>query len=385
MALLIVSGIFVALSALPLAMFLKNLQMFRPAQSDPALLEQAQAIGMSVLIPARNESSSIRAALESILSSTHQEFEVLVLDDASEDDTAAIVQAIATDSPRVQLHHSAGLPEGWNGKQNACWQLAQLARYDHLLFLDADVRLTEDALTRILAEQKYREAPLVSGFPLQETGTIAEKMLIPMMHYILLGFLPIDRMRKSTDPGFSAGCGQLFLASKPQYMQAGGHRALASSRHDGIKLPRAFRQAGFKTDIFDASDIAKCRMYTNAHQVQQGLLKNAVEGIANPKLIAPFTLLLLGGSVLPVCLFATCLVSCIQHSTWSGLPLATLFLSGLATLMGWIPRWIACSAFKQSAFGAVVHPLGVLWFVALQWIALIRQCLRLKTAWRGRT
>ena len=372
------------LAVLPLAMFVKNLQEFQKACNDPAMLQIASQIPLSVLIPARNEESSISAALDSLCASTHRDFEVLVLDDASEDNTASIVTSKSAHFPRIQLHRSTGLPEGWNGKQNACWQLAQLAKYDRLLFLDADVRLSEDALTRILAEQEFRQAPLVSGFPFQETGTIAEKMLIPMMHYILLGFLPIDRMRKSTDPGFAAGCGQLFLAMKSQYMQAGGHRSIASSRHDGIKLPRSIRQAGFKTDIFDATDIAKCRMYNNLSQVQQGLLKNATEGIANPKLIGLFTVLLLGGSVLPVCLLVWQFLSCWNNGTWSGFPLLSLILLGLATLVSWLPRLIAQRTFRQSFLGAIVHPLSVLWFVLLQWWALIRSLLRLKTPWRGR-
>ncbi|MFM8213791.1 MAG: glycosyltransferase family 2 protein [Pirellula sp.] len=384
MILLLICILISVLALLPAAMFIKNLRDFQPACNDPSMLQRASQIPLSVLIPARNEESSITAALDALLASTHGEFEVLVLDDASEDNTASIVAEKSARFPRVQLHRSAGLAEGWNGKQNACWQLAQLAKYDRLLFLDADVRLSKDALTRILAEQEFRQAPLVSGFPLQETGTIAEKMLIPMMHYILLGFLPIDRMRNSTEVGFAAGCGQLFLAMKPQYMQSGGHRAIAASRHDGIKLPRAFRQAGFKTDIFDATDIAKCRMYTDLRQVQQGLLKNATEGIANPKLIVPFTVLLLGGSVVPVCLLVWQTISCWMNGTWSGLPLVSLILLALATVMGWIPRILAQRTFRQSLLGALAHPVSVLWFVVLQWRALIRSLLRIKTPWRGR-
>jgi hypothetical protein len=384
MTMLIVSCLVLALAVLPLAMLVSNLKEFQPASTDTRLLQQAKSIGVSVLIPARNEASSIGPALDSILASTHAEFEILVLDDASEDDTAQIVQAKSQSSSRIGLHRSAGLPEGWNGKQNACWQLAQLAKYDRLLFLDADVRMSKDALTRIIAEQELRNAPLVSGFPFQETGSFAEKLLIPMMHYILLGFLPISRMRGTVDSGFAAGCGQLFLACKAPYMKSGGHQAIASSRHDGIQLPRAFRQAGFKSDIFDASDIAKCRMYHNLRQVHQGLLKNATEGIANPKLIVPFTILLLGGSVLPVCLFLIQLVGVIGFSDRTGWSISSLVVLGLATILSWLPRWMIQRVFRQSVLGAVAHPLSVLWFVALQWTALLRQWLRIKTAWRGR-
>jgi hypothetical protein len=125
-------------------------------------------------------------------------------------------------------------------------------------------------------------------------------------------------------------------------------------------------------------------MYHNLQQVQQGLLKNATEGIANPKLIVPFSILLLGGSVLPVCLFAMQLVSCIRHSSWAGLPLVSLLLLGIATLISWLPRLLAQQRFQQSILGVIAHPLSVLWFVGLQWTALVRHWLRLKTAWRGR-
>ncbi|MFZ4470528.1 MAG: glycosyltransferase family 2 protein, partial [Pirellula sp.] len=360
MVLLVISCILLALALLPLALFVKNLQDFQRACSDPSILERASQIPVSVLIPARNEESSIGAALDRLIESTHRRFEVLVLDDASEDATAQIVESKSERFQAIALHRSKGLAPGWNGKQNACWQLAQLAQYDRLLFLDADVRLSPEALVRILAEQEYREAPLVSGFPFQETGSFAEKLLIPMMHYILLGFLPIERMRSSTDPGFAAGCGQMFLAKKADYLQAGGHSAIAGSRHDGIKLPRAFRQVGLKTDIFDASDLATCRMYHNLQQVHQGLLKNATEGIANPKLIGPFTILLLGGSVLPICLFLWQLVRCLEGSLWSGLPLATLIILGLAALVSWLPRLLAQRRFRQSMLGVLMHPWSVL-------------------------
>jgi glycosyltransferase involved in cell wall biosynthesis len=314
--------------------------------------------------------------LEAILKSDHLKFEVLVLDDHSEDNTAQIVQDIAAIDVRVKLIQSNPLPPTWNGKQHACWQLANAAQYDWLLFLDADVRLTPDAISRCLAEQGMRNAPLISGFPCQETGTWAEKLLIPMMHYVLLGYLPIERMRASLGVGLAAGCGQLFLADRSAYVKAGGHAAIQSSRHDGIQLPRAFRKAGFATDIFDATDIARCRMYTTARQVCNGLLKNATEGIANPRLIVPFTILLVGGSVAPVLALMLSLAG--FGSIWVSC------LLGCIVALSFLPRILACRRFRQSWFGAILHPVGVAAFVLLQWLALVRHLLGLSTRWRGR-
>lgn len=364
------------LTLLPVLMFLKNMRLFLPATSESSLIDAARRTSISICIPARNEEKCIGPALTSLLASDHDTYEVLVLDDHSEDNTAAIVSNWMSQTDKVSLISSPPLPPGWNGKQHACWQLAQAAKHDFLLFLDADVRVTPDALTRILAEQSIRDVSLLSGFPRQETGTFSEKLLIPMMHYVLLCYLPMDRMRATTDPGFAAGCGQLFLAKKTDYFACGGHSAIQGSRHDGIQLPRAFRRAGFSTDLFDATDLATCRMYETFMQVQRGLLKNATEGIANPRLIVPFTVLLLGGTILPLILLAV---------GWSqGWSLASigflLMLSGLA----WLPRLIAANRFQQPLLGAVSHPVAIAWFVTLQWIALVRQFLGLKTRWRGR-
>jgi len=370
------SVVVLLIALLPVAMFLKNAMEFLPSSCEPELLRAAKSERVSILIPARNESSSIGPALEAILQNDHPGFEVLVLDDHSEDDTARIVQAIAERNPRVRLVESKPLPDGWNGKQHACWQLAKQSQSDWLLFLDADVRLSKDAISRCLAEQKQRQAPLISGFPMQETGTLAEKMLIPLMHYVLLGYLPIDRMRSTLGVGLAAGCGQLFFANRQNYMSVGGHSAIRDSRHDGIQLPRAYRRAGHRTDIFDATDIARCRMYTSTQQVCNGLLKNATEGIANARLIVPFSILLIGGSVLPSVSLA--------YGYALGASLTAMILLFTAFAIGFIPRLIAIKRFRQSYLGAILHPIGVLWFVVLQWVALVRKQLGLTTQWRGR-
>lgn len=365
------------LALLPVAMFVKNGRDFSPASSDAELLELAKWKRVSILIPARNEAGSIGPALEAILSNDHPSFEVLVMDDNSDDETASVVLRYAARDSRVRLLTSNALPSGWNGKQHACWQLANQSQHEWLLFLDADVRLSKDAVSRCVAEQLRRQVPLISGFPMQETGTLAEKILIPLMHYVLLGYLPIDRMRSSLGVGLAAGCGQLFLADKLAYMSINGHSSIRGSRHDGIQLPRAFRRAGHRTDIFDATDVASCRMYTSTAQVWNGLLKNATEGIANARLIIPFTILLLGGSVLPG-------LSLILGYLASDSSIALTILA-VAFAVSFFPRMIACRRFHQSFRGALLHPLGVACFISLQWLAIMRKQLGVTTKWRGRS
>lgn len=364
------------LALLPTLMFAKNLQLYRPASKSEANLAAAQREAISVLIPARNEAAGIATTLEYLLKSDHTDFEIVILDDHSEDDTAEIVKAFADRDRRVRLLKSKPLPEGWNGKQHACWQLAQLAKHRWLLFLDADVHVAPDAISRIMAQMLERPVSLLSGFPRQVTGTPSEQLLIPMMHIVLLGYLPIERMRASNDASFSAGCGQLFFANREDYFQCGGHAKIFGSRHDGIKLPKLFRTANLSTDLFDATDIADCRMYRGYQQVTRGLLKNATEGIANKVLLLPFTILLGGAFVAPTILLVLSFVL-----KW---PLWLSIILGLATFLSFVPRWMAAHRFRQAWLGVCLHPLSVAWFLLLQWRAWIEGMLGRRVAWRGR-
>ena len=115
---LILTLVVLILSLIPAVMFHRNVRLYRrPDRPDPSPC--AAIPSMSVLIPARNEAQSIRAAVESVLASRQVDLEVIVLDDHSEDDTAAVVREIAARDSRLRLETAPPLPSGWCGKQHA--------------------------------------------------------------------------------------------------------------------------------------------------------------------------------------------------------------------------------------------------------------------------
>jgi hypothetical protein len=359
-------------AAIPAALTWQNLKIF--CTSPQAECSEP----VSVLVPARNEEQVLDGFIRNILASQGVQLELVVLDDASTDSTAQRVSQWSDCDPRVRLVHGKKLPQGWCGKQHACYQLAESARFDTLLFLDADVTVQPDAIARSVAFLNQSKVDLGSGFPRQETPTVAGWLLLPLIHFILLGYLPLSRSRLSSDPSLAAGCGQLFITTRSAYDKSGGHAVIKSSLHDGIMLPRAFRKAGLRTDIFDASDIASCRMYETNRDVLQGITKNATEGIGAPKTIVPFTILLGGGVVAPV-LLLICILSGISQS-WIAMTGASF---GLA--LSYFPRLITCNRFKQSAGSVFFHPLAVIIFLAVQWFALGRRLLGIQTSWKGRS
>ena len=365
------------LAAIPALLTLFNIKVFLPAPEQGGRMNKP---AVSVLVPARNEAAAIEPCVRAILASRDVDLEVVVLDDASTDGTDAIVRQLAEQDARVRLIRGRPLPSGWCGKQHACAQLAEAATHETWVFLDTDVLLSTDAVRRCVAFLDASQASLVSGFPRQMTGSFLEWLLLPLIHFVLLGFLPIARSRMDNSPGLAAGCGQLFITRRGDYLRAGGHTAIRASLHDGIKLPRAFRRAGLRTDIFDATDIASCRMYTRSLDVWKGLSKNATEGIGSPATIVPFTILLAGGQMLPWVLVAWGLAT-----GWQGWPAWTVAAAVIAVALSSLPRILAAGRFRQSVTSALAHPLGILVFLAIQWVALGRRLLGLQTSWRGRS
>ena len=366
-----------ALAALPAGLTLANLRFFTRA---PRLAPGTPPPRVSVLVPARDEAKVIGLLAAAVLANRDVDLELVVLDDDSRDDTARIITDLAAEDPRVRLVRGQPLPPGWCGKQHACFQLAQAARHDILLFLDADVTLEPDAVARTVAFLDTRGVDLASGFPHQETGCLLDWLLLPLIHFVLLGYLPLAIARSDNRPGLAAGCGQLFVTRREAYLRSGGHAAIKASLHDGIKLPRAYRAAGLSTDLFDAGDIARCRMYGTNREVVRGLGKNATEGIAAPGSILPFTLLLAGGQILPVILLIRGLAD-----GWDGWPAWGVAATLAAVFAAWLPRGLAVNRFGHSLSSALAHPLGVAVFLVIQWSALIRRTLGLQTSWRGRT
>jgi Glycosyl transferase family 2 len=365
------------LGAGPCALFFVNFRLYRLTnktkvggnRSSP-FSEQA----VSVLIPARNEERNIGDAVAAVLANRDVDLEVIVMDDHSTDRTGKIVSEMSSQDSRLRLESAPILPEGWCGKQHACNSLAKLATHPFLVFIDADVRLAPDALNRMLAFVKERKVALASGVPHQQLGTFSECLLIPLIHFILLAFLPIQRMRRTTSPACSAGCGQLFVVRREAYQACGGHAAIRNSLHDGLQLPRVFRKAGFSTDLFDATDLATCRMFQTDKAVWRGLARNATEGLAAPRTILPMSIFLFGGQVLPFGLLAF-------HFALTG---RGLVLAVLATTFALLPRAIASRRFRQPFIGVLLHPFGIIGLLFIQWSALLASLTGRPRQWRGR-
>jgi isopentenyl-diphosphate delta-isomerase type 1 len=358
-------------AALTFGMSVANLRQYRrPPRGDAG-----DATLVSVCIPARNEEANIEACVRSLLASEHRAIEVLVYDDESTDETPAILARLEAEDPRVRRVATRPLPEGWNGKQHACFRMGQAATGDWLLFTDADVRFEPGAVGSAIAFARENGADLVSTFPRQIVRTPGELLLVPSIFFILFSYLPFGRMRSTNDPNAVAGCGQFVFARAEAYRAVGGHGVCRDSMHDGIKIPRAFRRQGFKTDLFDGTATCSVRMYRGFAQSWRGFAKNAFEGLGSVGLLVFLTGFHLVAHVLPWILLPDLLLS--------GGGAAVAPLAGAVALAAG-QRLMLAARFGHPWFLAALHPVCVLLMTLVQWHSFVLH-VRGSRSWKGRT
>ena len=370
-------------SAVALVMTVVNLGVYRRTAPRTAASASKGAPDagpvLTVCIPARNEERNVEAVVRGALANADVPLEVLVYDDQSTDRTPAILAALRGEDARVRAVATEPLPAGWNGKQWGCERMGQAARGQWLLFTDADVRFTPDCFARALAEAARLDAALLSTVPREETGTLLERLVVPMIHWMLFSWLPMPRMRTTNDPATSAGCGQFLLVRRDAWLAAGGHAAFRDSMHDGIKLPRNVRRAGFHTDLYDGSDTVSCRMYRSAGETWRGFTKNAYEGLGSPVVLVVFTVLEAFGILLPWIWLPVMLAQ-----GTASMPLGPTVLASFAIAAQLVQRTLLARRFSQPWECVALHPVTVALLLAIQWRSWWLHLTK-RRAWRGRT
>lgn len=197
-----------------------------------------------------------------------------VLDDGSADATGPILARLAESDGRLIVMRGHPLPEGWTGKNWACDQLAGEAEGDVIYFTDADTCHAPDALRMLVACATEHSADLRSGFPSQELGTWAERLIVPFFSWALHCFLPLPLAYWTRLPVLAAAIGQTMLLRRPVYEAIGGHWAVRDTITDDLSLARKTCRHGYRWRMAYAAHVISCRMYESTGEALRGFSKN---------------------------------------------------------------------------------------------------------------
>ena len=327
---------------------------------------------VAVIVPARNEAANIGPCIRSLSAQQYPEdrLSLIVVDDDSSDETAAIVSALAKQDPRIMLRSTPPLPSGWKGKVHACCVGAAAASEDveWLCFLDADMRAVPQAITSAVEAASSRKLDLLTLAPRHELKSFAERLMLPCGLY-LLGFYQDLEKVQAPDSDAVVATGQFMLLRRAAYRAVGGHAPVRDAICEDVELALLMKRRGHRVLLMDGSLLLITRMYTGWSTLWPGFAKNLIQLLGGPLrtlLAAPVVALLAWTAV---CLPLQDLVAAL-HGV-SGAPLAlALATLGSAALVGLhvggavhfnIPWWYGLLFLLGYTVGAVMALDSVRW------------------------
>ncbi|MEN6627438.1 MAG: glycosyltransferase family 2 protein [Candidatus Sumerlaeia bacterium] len=334
---------------------------------------------VSICIPARNESVNIGACVDSLARQQYPDFEILVLDDCSEDDTAARARAAAARHPGVPVRVIAGqpLPAGWIGKSWACHQASLAATGEYLLFTDADTVWSPRALKELVVMALDSRADLLSAPPRLDAVTIWERLSVPLLTLAGAGMLSLPLVSNSAMKDYAVASGACMFFRREAYDRIAGHKGVRAQIVEDLELARRLKRCRLKLHLTDGSRLARCRMYRSRAEVWEGFTKNYSKGFGTllTPLVLAATLAIFVGPPLSF-VFGPWL----GWGWWAGTILPGLQVAIIAGLRAGAD--LRFGAFSWS--GSLLTPAAAVFVVLIGLRSLSRTILKQPTPWRAR-
>jgi cellulose synthase/poly-beta-1,6-N-acetylglucosamine synthase-like glycosyltransferase len=347
-----------------------NLFLFLMAIANSLTMVRPPKVGsdhlsFSLLIPCRNEEENVLALVESLAATEHPHCEVIFINDNSTDRTHELLLNATADYPAMSVINAEPLPQGWLGKPWALAHGVKQAKNEFLVTIDADVRLTPDAISTIDLLLKRTGVDFLSPYPAQIALTLSERLIQPLLQWTWMTTVPLRLAMKSTRPSLAVANGQFFFIRKSSLVQAGGFETIKSSVLDDIDLARLLVRNGFHGGVCDGSTVASTRMYSNFSEIRAGYGKSLSQGfggIAGSLAIA--TVMAISG-LLPF-IFAM-----------TGSTAATIaFLLVIAS------RLVSAFSSRSLLIDALLHPISTVVFI---YLLLYSNLYRKQIRWKGRS
>jgi len=327
---------------------------------------------ISVVIAARNEELDLPATLDCLLAQDYLNLEIIVVEDSSTDRTGEVIDARA---PRVRRVNPPPLPEGWVGKNWACWTGARAATGEWILFEDADVRTHPAALRTTLEWAEREHADLATIAEKIEMRSFWERLVLPFYVQMVLTYFRTPHVNRPHSRSAMAN-GQFWLTPRTVYYAMGGHEAVRSLVLEDVAIARRYRAAGRTLRVAWTPRLAQTRMYRNRTEMFEGLLKNVHGTEFSPARLVGFLAGLIGLFLLPLALLPF------------GLATGTFALTAMGGFLYFAlfgKHIVFARAIGAPALYGLLYPIAVGYYIVLTATSLGRGLRRKPVAWKGRS
>jgi chlorobactene glucosyltransferase len=344
---------------------------------DEAPLPDENLPRLSVLVAAKDEEPNIVRCIEGLLAQDYPDFEVIAINDRSNDRTGEILDDLAARDARLRVVHIQSLPEGWFGKNHAMHNGVQRAGGQWLCFTDADCTYESPHLLRSAARFALREsADFVSVLPRLETHSLWERIVQPAAGAVMLYWFPPHAVNDpKARPAYANGA--FMLMPRASYERLGGHEPVKATLNEDMHLARRCKQIGLRLRVIRGERLYHVRMYTGFRQIWNGWSRIFYGCLGTfPRLLGSVLML----SFFSLAPYVTLVLSPLSsHSLWPASAGAFAVIGQQSVLIryyhisgsGW--RW------------ALTYPLGALLVLGMTLNAIRRLGRGTVTVWRGTT
>lgn len=319
---------------------------------------------VAVVVPMRNEAENIEGVVAT-LSAQAGPFHFYLLDDNSEDLTFDLLHRFTAGDSRFTVIKGAALADGWIGKTWALQQLYEASNEEILVSIDADVRLTNDAINKSVTLLRTTQLDFLSPYPRQIARTFGERLIQPLLQWSWLTTVPLRFAEGSGQKSMAVANGQFFVVRRSALDSIGGYQSVKHAVIDDVFLARELISTGASGTVVNGSDIAETRMYASWSEIKAGYGKSLSKAFGS----------LAGAVFVSAFLIAT--------------SIAPLILGLLGNPYGWVSfaaivgtRVLSAAKSRGNLLDSVLHPISI---AALIYLIVYSYLVRGTVTWKGRT
>jgi len=200
---------------------------------------------VSIILPARNEEKFIGKCLDSLIKQDYDNYEIITINDSSNDTTGDIIKKYSEKFPKVVFVDAKPKPDGWMGKNWACIEGYKKASGDLLLFTDADTVHTSSVISLAVSHLLSLELDALTVIPRMRCLDKITKITLPMISTFLHTRFSALRVN-DTSKGTGYFFGSFFIIKKSTYDSVGTHEGVKGELVEDGALGRKVKESGFK-------------------------------------------------------------------------------------------------------------------------------------------
>ncbi len=347
---------------LPLILLTIAAVNFFQIRTPKATSELLDSVG--VVVPMRNEAENVEGIVAT-LSAQDGPFHFYLLDDNSEDKTLELLQRFTAGDSRFTVIKGAPLADGWIGKTWALQQLYEASSEDVLVSIDADVRLTNDAINKAVTSLRGARLDFLSPYPRQIAHSFGERLIQPLLQWSWLTTVPLRYAEGARQKSMAVANGQFFVVRRSALDSISGYQSVKHAVIDDVFLARQLIAQGSSGTVIDGSDIAETRMYASWSEIEAGYGKSLNRAFGS----------IFGAIFVIIFLFVTSIAPLVLGLL--GNPYGWL---GFAAIVG--SRVLSAIKSRGSVVDSVLHPISI---AALIYLIIYSYLVRGTVTWKGRT